>query len=138
MANSAVIGDILDGTAQRMEALAGSEDLQAFIEGLISGMDLFGQVAFAVFDLFAAAAGFAADNWSEIEPILWGIAAAAGAVAIAKGIMAAAGWAATAANDALVVSLLSDPLTWLAVGVALIVTWIYRWIQSVGGLPLPG
>ena len=134
VANSAVIGDILDGTAQRMEALAGSEDLQAFIEGLISGMDLFGQVAFAVFDLFAAAAGFAADNWSEIEPILWGIAAAAGAVAIAKGIMAAAGWAATAANDALVVSLLSDPLTWLAVGVALIVTWIYRWIQSVGGI----
>lgn len=134
VANSAVIGDILDGTAERMEALAGSEELQAFIDGLINGMDLFGQVAFAVFDLFAAAAGFAADNWSDIAPILWGIAAAAGAVAIAKGIMAAADWAATAANDALVVSLLSNPLTWIAVGVALIVTWIYRWIQSVGGI----
>lgn len=30
--------------------------------------------------------------------------------------------------------MLSNPLTWLAVGVALIVTWIYRWIQSVGGI----
>lgn len=99
VANSAVIGDILDGIAERMEALAGSEELQAFIDGLINGMDLFGQVAFAVFDLFAAAAGFAADNWSDIAPILWGVAAAAGAV-----------------------------------GVALIVTWIYRWIQSVGGI----
>lgn len=134
VANSAVIGDTLDGIAERMEALAGSEELQAFINGLINGMDLFGRVAFAVFDLSAAAAGFAADNWSDIAPILWGVAAAAGAVAIAKGIMAAADWAAAAANDALVVSLLSNPLTWLAVGVALIVTWIYRWIQSVGGI----
>lgn len=134
VANSAVIGDTLDGIAERMERLAGSEELQALINGLISGMDLFGRVAFAVFDLFAAAAGFAADNWSDIAPILWGVAAAAGAVAIAKGIMAAADWAAAVANDALVVSLLSNPLTWLAVGVALIVTWIYRWIQSVGGI----
>ena len=134
IANNPVIDRILDGIAERIEALAGSEELQAFIDGLINGMDLFGQVAFAVFDLFAAAAGVAADNWSDIAPILWGIAAAAGAVAIAKGIMAAADWMAKAANDALVTSLLSNPLTWIAVGVAIIVAWIYRWIQSVGGI----
>lgn len=74
------------------------------------------------------------DNWSTIAPVLAGVAAAAGVVAIALAAQAAATWIAKAANDGLVASLLANPLTWIAVLIGVVVAAIVRWIQSVGGI----
>lgn len=74
------------------------------------------------------------DNWTTIEPILVGIAAGALAAATAFGIYSVYQWIATGAAKAFFTTLLANPLTWIALAIGLVVGWVYKWIQSVGGL----
>jgi len=74
------------------------------------------------------------DNWSTIEPIFWGIGGALLFYAAATGIQTAATWLAVAANRALVTAMLTNPIGWIALGIGLIITLIYKWIKSVGGI----
>lgn len=75
-----------------------------------------------------------ANNMDTLEPIIVGVAAAVTAYAIATGIWTAATWLADAANRALITTLLTNPLTWIAVVIGVVIAVIYKWIQSVGGL----
>ena len=81
-----------------------------------------------------SAAQWIYDNWSTIEPVLVGIAVAAGILASAWAINTAVTWLQVAANRALITSMLSNPILWLAVLIGVLVAMIYKWIQSVGGL----
>ena len=81
-----------------------------------------------------SAAQWIYDNWSTIEPVLVGIAVAAGILASAWAINTAVTWLQVAANRALIASMLSNPILWLAVLIGVLVAMIYKWIQSVGGL----
>lgn len=81
-----------------------------------------------------SAAQWIYDNWSTIEPVLVGIAVAAGILASAWAINTAVTWLQVAANRALIASMLSNPILWLAVLIGVLVGMIYKWIQSVGGL----
>ncbi len=74
------------------------------------------------------------DNWSTIEPIFWGLVVAVGAYAIMTGIWTAVTWLQVAANRALLASMLTNPILWIAVAIGVIIALIYKWIQSVGGL----
>jgi tape measure domain-containing protein len=74
------------------------------------------------------------DNWSTIEPTFWGIAAAVGAYALITGIQTAATWLAVAANQALIMTMLGNPVTWIALGIGVLIGMIYKWVQSVGGI----
>lgn len=74
------------------------------------------------------------DNWSTIEPIFWGLVAAVGAYAIMTGIWTAVTWLQVAANQALLVSMLTNPILWIAIAIGIVIALIYKWIQSVGGL----
>lgn len=74
------------------------------------------------------------DNWSTIEPIFWGLVAAVGAYAIMTGIWTAVTWLQVAANRALLASMLTNPILWIAIAIGVIIALIYKWIQSVGGL----
>jgi tape measure domain-containing protein len=80
------------------------------------------------------AAGWVQENWSKVEPVLYGVGAAVLGLAAAWGIQTAAAWIATGAAKAFFATLLTNPLTWIAVGVGVVVGLIYRWVQSVGGL----
>lgn len=86
--------------------------------------------------VIGSGAQFIYDNWSNIEPLLYGVAAGAVAGAVAYGIFTAATWLAVEANRAMVISLMTNPVTLIAVGVAVAVTAIYKWIQACGGLQL--
>lgn len=99
-----------------------------------SGLNAVQQAAMPVLQAIAKGATMIHDNWSTIAPVLAGVAAAAGVVAIALAAQAAATWIAKAANDGLVASLLANPLTWIAVLIGVVVAAIVRWIQSVGGI----
>lgn len=99
-----------------------------------SGLNAVQQAAMPVLQTIAKGATLIHDNWSTIAPVLAGVAAAAGVVAIALAAQAAATWIAKAANDGLVASLLANPLTWIAVLIGVVVAAIVRWIQSVGGI----
>lgn len=74
------------------------------------------------------------DNWSIIEPIFWGLTAAVGAYALITGIQTAATWLSVAANQALIVTMLSNPILWIAVLIGVLIAKLYQWVQSVGGV----
>ena len=74
------------------------------------------------------------NNADTVSAILVGLAVTVGILTVAWLKHAAAQWIAVAANRALVASLLTNPIVWLAVGIGIIIALIYKWIQSVGGL----
>lgn len=74
------------------------------------------------------------DNWSNIEPVFYGIATAVGVYATAMGIQTAVTWLGVAANRALITTMLANPYTWIAIGIGVVVGAIAKWVQSVGGI----
>ena len=98
------------------------------------GMNAVQQASMPALQAIAKGATFIHDNWDKVAPVLLGVAAAAGIVAVALGAQAAAAWIAKKANTELMASLLANPLTWVALGIGVVVALIYRWIQAVGGM----
>lgn len=76
------------------------------------------------------------DNWSTIEPVFWGLAAAVGVYTAATLIHNAVTWLSVAANRALITTLLANPIMWIALAVGILIGMIYKWVQSVGGLEI--
>lgn len=74
------------------------------------------------------------DNWSTLEPIFWGLAAAVGFYAAAMYIQAAATWLAAKANRELMVTMLTNPYLWIALLIGVLIGVIYKWVKAVGGI----
>lgn len=77
-----------------------------------------------------------ANNWSTIAPIFWGLASAVGVYAVGLGVMKVATIAAQIANEGLKASLLSNPITIIALLIGMLIGRIYKWVQSVGGIKI--
>lgn len=93
-------------------------------------LEAFGPVIQAI----GAGAQWIYENWSTIAPIFWGLAGAATAYAVALGIQTAATWIANGAAKAFFVTLLSNPLFWIALAVGVVIAALYKMIQAVGGV----
>lgn len=112
-------------------------------------------VLLEIIDTVAGIAEFFINNWSWIEPIVWGIVAAliayeaitkstAIALAIheiaekakaaAQALATGQTLAQTAAQYGLNAALLASPITWIVLAIAALIVIIYKWIQSVGGI----
>lgn len=76
------------------------------------------------------------DNWSTLEPIFWGLTAAVGAYTAMMAIKTAVTWLSVEANRALIVTMLSNPIMWIALAIGVLIGMIYKWVQSVGGLEI--
>ncbi len=87
-----------------------------------------------VLQLIAKGAQWIGENWETLEPIFFGVAAGVGAYAIAMGISNAVTWLGVEANRALIATMLTNPWTWVAVGIGIVVAALYKWAQSVGGI----
>lgn len=118
----------------RMNEIANSDRFQALINGIISGATTLARVLLGVFDIVLSIAGFFQDNWSVIEPIVWGLVAAFTAWKVVTLAVAAAKWVQAAAQWALNSAILACPLTWIIVAVAAVIAAIVAWVKSVGGL----
>lgn len=77
---------------------------------------------------------FLTENAGMVSAVLVGLATTVGILAVAWVVHAAAQWLAVAANQALIVSLLSNPILWIALIIGVLVAAMYRWIQSIGGV----
>lgn len=77
---------------------------------------------------------FLTENVDMVSAVLVGLATTVGILAVAWVVHAAAQWLAVAANQALIVSLLSNPILWIAIIIGVLVAAMYRWIQSIGGV----
>lgn len=77
---------------------------------------------------------FLLDHGDTVSAVLLGFAVTVGILTAAWLIHTAVVWLSVAANRALVVALLSNPILWIAIAIGVLVAIIYKWIQSVGGV----
>lgn len=77
---------------------------------------------------------FLTDNADTVSAVLVGLATTIGILAVAWAVHAAAQWLAVAANQALIISLLSNPILYIAIIIGVLVAAMYKWIQSIGGV----
>lgn len=89
-----------------------------------------------VIQLIGQGAQWIYDNWSTLEPIFWGLVAAVTAYAVITGIWTAVTWLQVAANRALLASMLTNPILWVAIAIGIVIGMIYKWVQSVGGIQI--
>lgn len=87
-----------------------------------------------IIQVIGSGAQWIADNWSMLEPIFWGVAAAIGVVAAAYGVWKLVTLAQTIAQWALNSALLASPITWIVLAIAAVVGAIVVWINKIGGL----
>lgn len=74
MQNTAVMA--FQPVLQRLNCMANSNAFQGFVDEAIEAMATTANIVLNIFDLVGSVAGFVADNWSMISPIIYGIAAA--------------------------------------------------------------
>lgn len=74
MQNTAVMA--FQPVLQRLNGMANSDAFQGFVDGAIEAMATTANMVLNIFDLVGSVAGFVADHWSMISPIVYGIAAA--------------------------------------------------------------
>lgn len=139
----------LDPVLSKISELANSEKVQKFAVNMGNAMAVVGTILAWVLELVVDIANFIGDNWTFIEPLVWGIAAAVGAYTLALIINAAvqgataiatmakaaatwvqtgATWAATAAQYGLNTAMYACPIMWIIMlVVALIAILIALW-----------
>lgn len=74
MQNTAVMA--FQPVLPRLNGMANSNAFQGFVDEAIEAMATTANIVLNIFDLVGSVAGFVADNWSMISPIIYGIAAA--------------------------------------------------------------
>lgn len=74
MQNTAVMA--FQPVLQRLNGMANSDAFRGFVDGAIEAMATVANMVLNIFDLVGSVAGFVADHWSIIEPIILGVAAA--------------------------------------------------------------
>ena len=144
MKNTAIMA--FQPVLQRINGLANNDKFQAFVQKAENGMMLVAAVTLKIFDLVSAVGGFIYDNWSIIEPLIWGIIAALivynatmglcwlttlkdVAAKIAHAIASAAETAAIialiAAQDGFNAALAACPITWIIIAIIALIAVIY-------------
>lgn len=130
---------------QRLNEMANSPEFQNFVNNAITTIAMLADVVLNVFDIMGAVAGFVADNWSVISPIIMGIVTAlllynivagisagiTAAKAFAEQVHAAslameagATFGATAAQYGFNAALLACPITWIVLGIIALIAVI--------------
>lgn len=98
---------------EKINELSQNQNFQQMINDIMFAIQELAGVIYIV-------VSFIADNWGVIQPILAGIIGAVGL------------W--TLAQWALNFAMLACPLTWICIGIGLIIAFIAMWINKVGGL----
>lgn len=143
----------------KINQIANSEQFTKVTDGIINGLAGIASVATVVLDLLINVASVVVDNWSWLSPIILGVAAAlgvyygrlllvrgaelasaavSGAVAVAKGIMAAATmlvtgatWAQVTAQYGLNAAMYACPLVWIIILIIVLVALFYAAVAAV-------
>lgn len=143
----------------KINQIANSEQFTKVTDGIINGLAGIASVATVVLDLLINVASVVVDNWSWLSPIILGVAAAlgvyygrlllvrgaelasaavSGAVAVAKGIMAAATmlvtgatWAQVTAQHSLNAAMYACPLVWIIILIIALVALFYAAVAAV-------
>lgn len=137
---------------QQISEVTQNDEFQQLVDNVVGGLVLIASVALTVFEILSSGASFVADNWSWLEPIVWGLVTAFGvynAVAlITNGIILAQGIAAkidaaskalatgktfayTVAQHGLNAALYACPLTWIIILIIALIALFYAAVAAV-------
>lgn len=143
---------------QKINELINNEKFNVFTNNALSAIANIANLSIIVFEKLIAIADFVAENWSYIEPIIWGVVSAMliyNAVSLlTNGILATqtiiegvrraslalstgATFTATVAQEGLNSALLACPITWIVLGIIAIITVIIllcNWIAKSTGV----
>lgn len=150
MQNKAIAA--FDPVLSKLNQVANSERFETVTNGIVSGLATIAAVAGVVLDLLISGGSLVVDNWSWLEPIVWGLVAAFvayntvalitnginAATALAEGVKAAAlamstgaTFAATVAQYGLNAALLACPITWIALLIIALVAAFYAAVAAI-------
>jgi tape measure domain-containing protein len=140
---------------EEINRLINNEDFNKFINGLVTGFNLLSKAALFSMRIISAISSFFINNWSIIEPIIWGIVGALVVYNATMGIAwlttlktvaakiahAAATWAEYTAIFALIwaqeglnAALAACPITWIINGVIALIAIFYAAIAVINKL----
>lgn len=150
MQNKAIAA--FDPVLSKLNQVANSERFETVTDGIVSGLATIAAVAGVVLDLLISGGSLVVDNWSWLEPIVWGLVAAFvayntvalitnglnAATALAEGVKAAAlamstgaTFAATVAQHGLNAALLACPITWIVLLIIALVAAFYAAVAAI-------
>lgn len=150
MQNKAIAA--FDPVLSKLNQVANSERFETVTDGIVSGLATIAAVAGVVLDLLISGGSLVVDNWSWLEPIVWGLVAAFvayntvalitnglnAATALAEGVKAAAlamstgaTFAATVAQYGLNAALLACPITWIVLLIIALVVAFYAAVAAI-------
>ena len=136
MQNTAVMA--FQPALQRLNGMANSDAFQGFVDGAIEAMATVANIVLNIFDLVGSVAGFVADHWSIIEPIILGVAAAiviytaftkGAEIASRAASLATNAW--TAAQGAFNAVMSMNPVGLVIIAVVLLIAIIYAAVAAV-------
>lgn len=137
---------------ERMNEIGNGEQFSNLISNVINGIVIIATLAAELFDIITSIAGLIADNWSWLEPIVWGIVAAfvaynavaliTNAILAIQGIQAkiaaasqmmqaGATFTATVAQHGLNAALYACPLTWIIILIIALIALFYAAVAAV-------
>lgn len=146
----------------KLNEVTKSEQFQGFVTGAICAMGILAIVISNIFGLIGAIGGLISDNWSVIEPLVWGLVAALvvyNAVlgigwlttlmdlaakaghAIASAAETVAIYALIAAQEGLNAALALCPVTWIIIAIIALIAVIFAlcsWIAETTGIAESG
>lgn len=150
MQNKAIAA--FDPVLSKLNQVANSERFETVTDGIVSGLATIAAVAGVVLDLLISGGSLVVDNWSWLEPIVWGLVAAFvayntvalitnglnAATALAEDVKAAAlamstgaTFAATVAQYGLNAALLACPITWIVLLIIALVAAFYAAVAAI-------
>lgn len=150
MQNKAIAA--FDPVLSKLNQVANSERFETVTDGIVSGLATIAAVAGVVLDLLISGGSLVVDNWSWLEPIVWGLVAAFvayntvalitnglnAATALAEDVKAAAlamstgaTFAATVAQYGLNAALLACPITWIVPLIIALVAAFYAAVAAI-------
>lgn len=150
------------GLMQKINGFLNSNTGQAMVNGISSAIGVMSMVLGVALEMIMSVANFFSDNWSTIEPIIWGIVGALAIYAgyllltnglelISEGLKIAACIAsyahaaatrtlardtavATAAQHGFNTALLASPITWIIAAIILIIVLIYSVVGAINSV----
>lgn len=143
---------ILDPILSKLNAIANSEQFNTVVDGALNALAAIGTLATGLLDLITGVGSGIVENWSILEPIVWGLVAAFvayntvglitkavnGALALSAGVKAAAEmmstgatFAATAAQYGLNAALYACPITWIIIAIIALIALFYAAVAAI-------
>lgn len=143
---------ILDPILSKLNAIANSEQFNTVVDGALNALSAIGTLATGLLDLITGVGSGIVENWSILEPIVWGLVAAFvayntvglitkavnGAMALSAGVKAAAEmmstgatFAATAAQYGLNAALYACPITWIIIAIIALIALFYAAVAAI-------